>query len=504
MSLPRSYDKAHFIVFSNDAAPFRQNAETYCKEALAAGFDSATSYTQEALRETRFWADNAEILEQPRGAGYWLWKPYILLEKLREVGPNDVVVYNDVGRYTPGSFPMFPSFPHAALELCARLPKRHIHGFSTNWAMQGTYIKRDCLIRMDADHEAMHHAPLISACPLIYMPSVESFTLLEQWLELARDPHLLTDIPDELGEPHPGFTDHRHDQAIASLLVHQSGGHHVDFSKRGINSLRGEMERKFRDVARMHIHIGYFSQIIEHALPDGFLEEGGFIPEQVSHFIRYAVEGEEIHQLSAGTPLKVFQDHMDSMIRSGDFQPDKDHIIRLFTGHFPIISSQLHELEKVQGIDAFWEHLEASIREACRNIPENARLYTAAERSIESVQEALDAFPEVRDAVAEKMSWSFLNADAREAFKARQKAGLIANRQKGMKAFINDGARALFIDTEAMRARHIMPLRLAVNEAMESWLEKLGREKESAKDVPGEAEVDVLPADANSAETLPD
>ena len=37
------------------------------------------------------------IFEQKRGAGYWLWKPYIILETLNQVPENDFVLYVDAG-----------------------------------------------------------------------------------------------------------------------------------------------------------------------------------------------------------------------------------------------------------------------------------------------------------------------------------------------------------------------------------------------------------------------
>ena len=40
---------------------------------------------------------NKKILEQRRGAGYWLWKPYFIYKVLLESNDDDVIFYVDAG-----------------------------------------------------------------------------------------------------------------------------------------------------------------------------------------------------------------------------------------------------------------------------------------------------------------------------------------------------------------------------------------------------------------------
>ena len=35
---------------------------------------------------------------QPRGGGYWVWKPWIIVDTLRQMKENDVLVYVDSGQ----------------------------------------------------------------------------------------------------------------------------------------------------------------------------------------------------------------------------------------------------------------------------------------------------------------------------------------------------------------------------------------------------------------------
>lgn len=436
MISPRSYDKAHFIAFSNDAEPFATNARNYCESALKTGFESATHYTQDMLRETPFWADNAEILKQERGAGYWLWKPYLLLEKLRSVGPNDVVFYNDAGRYSPGSFEPFPRFPHAAAELCARLPNRFIHGFSTDWLAQGNYTKRDCLILMDADNEEMRRAVQISACPLVYMPSEQSFAFLEKWLELARDPRILTDLPDELGEPHDIFQEHRHDMAIASILAHQTGAHYVDLSRNGGFAQIEDIRRRNRHVPRLQTHIGYLSLALERAVPDDFFVRGDADIALAKGIIRNIAKGEAIPLLEVKRPAATLREAADEMIRSEAGVLDRTHI-RALLGDNRVIAGHLHELGKCETEAAFWREVESSANAALKTLGPEA---SDARRSEACAEALLSAFAQDRDCwrtVLAGYVWASLDEPARELFKARFKSAKSKAGQRALTEFVD-------------------------------------------------------------------
>lgn len=100
-------------------------ARALCASALAVGFDRARVLGPEAL-EPAFRQNNAAILSEPRGAGYWLWKPQIILQELNRLAPGEVLVYSDAGRS-----PLLPAPPFSHAAGCqgagARLPARPGH-----------------------------------------------------------------------------------------------------------------------------------------------------------------------------------------------------------------------------------------------------------------------------------------------------------------------------------------------------------------------------------------
>lgn len=49
--------------------------------------------------DENFREENQKLLSQKRGAGYWIWKPYIIMKTLEECSVGDYVMYLDAGAY---------------------------------------------------------------------------------------------------------------------------------------------------------------------------------------------------------------------------------------------------------------------------------------------------------------------------------------------------------------------------------------------------------------------
>src|SRR4051812_31036380 len=73
--------------------------------ARTGGVDGVVSWDLQRLVETPFYQQNQGILDVARGGGYWLWKPYIILDTLRDIAhEDDFVIYWDVGSRRPNAF----------------------------------------------------------------------------------------------------------------------------------------------------------------------------------------------------------------------------------------------------------------------------------------------------------------------------------------------------------------------------------------------------------------
>ncbi|WP_410218175.1 hypothetical protein [Paracoccus sp. (in: a-proteobacteria)] len=462
--------KAHFLVYSNGVQPFAGNADHYCRSALKVGFDTATHYTEDMLRQTPFWEENRSILEQPRGAGYWLWKPYVILDKLKQVGPDDIVIYNDAGRYATGSFAPFPAFPQAAAELTALSPKRFILGTRIPWLIQGQYTKRDCLILTGADSREMRLAPQINACPALFMPSPASFDFLQTWLDYARDPRILTDQPDELGEPYPEFEDHRHDMAIASILLHKTKGHYFDLSEDGALAEAEELRRRNRHVPRLQTHVGYLSLIASRALKDDFFADETPDLAPMGRLIRNLTPDEPIPEQKEVLSPDVLLDEFVAMAAGNAESITFDHL-RAAASRNRITAMKLHGLAKVQADEAaLMAHaLETALHEMqALGLPVTEK--SVVDLSVRAVHLAIAAQPETEKRMAAELAWASLDDEGRALFKAQFNRPTTERGQKALQDFAGFLLDRNILSLNVELAGRSKMLRSAISKHLTVWM----------------------------------
>ena len=75
---------------------FRRAQRLNSKTARQWGADCVIEYTAEDI-DPAFRAANKEILDNPRGGGYYLWKPYVFYKAYQELGDRDYLIYTDAG-----------------------------------------------------------------------------------------------------------------------------------------------------------------------------------------------------------------------------------------------------------------------------------------------------------------------------------------------------------------------------------------------------------------------
>lgn len=195
----------------NFATPeFFRSRRSLNKTAIGHGIDEVISYTRENILGSEFYKENRAILDQKRGAGYWLWKPYVILEALNKVDPGDIVMYSDAGTDVIGSLePLF--------KICERegILLFQVHGNKNKY-----WTKRDCFISMGCDDARYFDSEQVQGGLQLYLCNTRSKKFVTEWLGYCRRDNLITDCPNILGEDNfPGFLEHRHDQSILSLLA---------------------------------------------------------------------------------------------------------------------------------------------------------------------------------------------------------------------------------------------------------------------------------------------
>jgi hypothetical protein len=175
------------------------------------GISEIRSYDFEDIRKTAFYQQNQPILDLPVGMGYWLWKPYIILEALNELPDGAIVVYCDSGIELIASLePLFAICgEHSPVVL-----------FGNGDLRNSMWTKRDCFVLMGCDTEYYWQGPQCDAAFALFRKCAQTLQFVREWLDYCRDPRILTDRPNTCGKRDlPDFKEHRRDQAVLSLLA---------------------------------------------------------------------------------------------------------------------------------------------------------------------------------------------------------------------------------------------------------------------------------------------
>jgi hypothetical protein len=191
-------------------ANFRDAQKFNTKTALKiGGFDRVFNASPDLMDE-HFKVKHESILSLPKGAGYWLWKPYFILQALDQLQDGDLLMYADAASH-------FTHSANSLLELPANY-KQDIIPFELDLP-ESAWTKRDAFVYMNADDMGFQETHQFLASFIVIRKSAFSMQFMNEYLEYCCNPKILTDADNACGLPnYPGFTAHRHDQSVFSLL----------------------------------------------------------------------------------------------------------------------------------------------------------------------------------------------------------------------------------------------------------------------------------------------
>lgn len=170
------------------------------RSALKHGVNQADGYRPNILpKEIRSHA----IMSQPRGAGYWIWKPFIIMEALKAVKYGEIVVYSDAGI----------EFINHVNHITERMNDDFF--FFSNGHRHVEWCKMDSFIHSNVTPNWEQRQVQAS---VIFMKKTEAvLELIQEWQRLCLIPGLIDDSPSHHAN-WPTFAEHRHDQAILTCL----------------------------------------------------------------------------------------------------------------------------------------------------------------------------------------------------------------------------------------------------------------------------------------------
>lgn len=165
---------------------------------------------------------NRALFDQPRGCGYWAWKPLIIKRELEWLPEGSICIYSDAG----------VEFINNVSHIIERMDQ-DIFLFGNNWE-HAHWCKRDvvdAIFSRDTLPDYTHWTlPLdwgvfckqAQASVIFFRVSDYTRSFVAEWLKwcLFDGGRLIDDSPSQLAN-HPEFREHRHDQAILTTLAYR-------------------------------------------------------------------------------------------------------------------------------------------------------------------------------------------------------------------------------------------------------------------------------------------
>lgn len=197
------------INYANDI--FRESQKLNSIAGKEVGlFDEIISYSQKDI-DADFFNRNKRILQQKRGNGYWLWKPYFIKKTLEAAKYGDFVFYCDSGSYF-----IRPVTPLIDISLSTG---QEIIVFDLTY-LEKEWTKRDAFILMDCDSPKYSESRQRLAGFSLWRKSEFTMDFADEYLRYAQDERIILDLENQCGSPnYQEFKEHRHDQSIISLLT---------------------------------------------------------------------------------------------------------------------------------------------------------------------------------------------------------------------------------------------------------------------------------------------
>jgi len=195
-----------FITFA-DGKKFK--SDRILKEAKDSNFFKDYKAYSPLDFSPEFKAKNMDfILKNKRGYGYWLWKPFFILETLKTLQDGDYLIYLDSGSE------INPYFGKRIQEYYKMLETYDVIYFKINYD-EKQYTKRDIFEMLNGTDTKQ-----IQAGSILLKKNQDTLNFINDWYNIGCNYHNIDDSPSILPN-FPEFIEHRHDQSIFSLLVKQ-------------------------------------------------------------------------------------------------------------------------------------------------------------------------------------------------------------------------------------------------------------------------------------------
>lgn len=197
----------YLISYADSADIFFQNRNAMHQSAINKGFDFIFNYRKELL-DPEFVAEYADVFANQRGAGLWLWKPWIILHTLKQIPENAILVYGDSNTI----------FRRPIDDLVAAAHKHEIILLQHPTLSREQEAQLTTLENLDCNSEECRKGANVVACFMVLRNTQYTRDFIARWLDNCKNRGLF--IRDD--RESPMLVDHLNDQPILGIMAYHS------------------------------------------------------------------------------------------------------------------------------------------------------------------------------------------------------------------------------------------------------------------------------------------
>lgn len=202
-----------FITFAT--SEYHGVAKELIRRAHKLGATSTQLFTPQTIegeKDILTLLGEVQIDYKTRGAGYWLWKPLIILSELLKLPPDSTLIYCDAGVLPTVNFDTFFSELAKTSILTWKFEQKQNEIKRWTDGTVTSYLKCS---------EEVLNCPMIIAGFMVLKNDNVSRAIVNYWLNLCLKSFLLHPDSKNGFSPTPGVIWHRHDQSLLSIIAAQ-------------------------------------------------------------------------------------------------------------------------------------------------------------------------------------------------------------------------------------------------------------------------------------------
>ena len=220
--------KLKFMTFGGPTPNFHKRVKELSLQAslIPTLFEEVNGYTDQDLKmDAFFWEKHGKFIESnPRGYGYWIWKPYLIKKTFESMNDGDILIYADAGCYLNLNALSVKRL-YEYVEMVKNTPQG-VLSFQMEHLPEYKYTKRRTIrdiigLVANPTTNRIIYSGQCMATVVILCKTPLSTGFVNEWWRYAENYNLINDLRCEL--EHPEFIDHRHDQSIYSILAKKHG-----------------------------------------------------------------------------------------------------------------------------------------------------------------------------------------------------------------------------------------------------------------------------------------